>query len=68
MTESHRLPLSRQPVAWFDVVERNTMFSMLVRRISDDEGEFIILSGGLSRAEQARRLQPRLFDVEGASA
>lgn len=55
---------SRQPVAWFDVVERNTMFSLLVRRVSDDEGEFIILNGGLSRAEQARRLQPRLFDVE----
>lgn len=58
---------SSQPVAWFDVVERNTLFSLLVRRISDDEREFIILSGGLSRAEQARRLQPRLFDVEGAS-
>ena len=67
MIESDRLPVSRQPVAWFDVVERNTLFSLLVRRVSDDEGEFVILSGGLSRAEQARRLQPRLFDVEGVS-
>ena len=54
MTDSHRLTVSRQPVAWFDVVERNTLFSLLVRHISDEEGEYIILNGGLSRAEQAR--------------
>lgn len=64
MTDSSRPTLERSPVAWFDVVERNTLFSLLVRHVSDDEGEFVILNGGLSRAEQARRLQPRLFDVE----
>ena len=64
MTDSSRLTVSRYPVAWFDVVERNTLFSLLVRGVSDDEGEYIILPGGLSRADQARRLQPRLFDVE----
>ena len=67
LTEWYRLTVERRPVVWFTVVERNTMFSLLGRRISDDEGEYINLSGGQSKAEQARRLQPRLFDVEGVS-